>query len=284
MPMGTRLQTPEIEYILQHCGAAMLVHDAALFDRLPASADVPALRHCVTEAPRADPELPQLAVQEEDTAVVLYTSGTTGKPKGAMLTHLNIVHSAMHFQVCMQLQDGERSLLAVPASHVTGLVAVLVTMWQVAGATVLMPEFRASEFIRLAARERITHTLMVPAMYNLCLLQPDLSQHELGAWRAGGFGGAPMPEATIAELARQLPALCLMNTYGATETTSPATQLPAHLTAQRPDSVGFAMPCVELMVVDSQGKELPAGETGEIWIRGPMVVPGYWDNAQASQD
>ena len=284
VPMGTRLQSPEIAYILEHCEAVMLVHDPALAERLPSAAQVPLLRTCVTELPRADASVPQAAPQEEETAVILYTSGTTGRPKGAMLTHFNIVHSALHFQYCMDLTEAERSLLAVPASHVTGLVAVLVTMWQVAGATVLMPEFRAADFIRLAARERITHTLMVPAMYNLCLLQPDLAQHDLRAWRSGGYGGAPMPEATIAELAKQLPALRLMNTYGSTEATSPATQLPSDLTAKRPDSVGFALPCADLIVVDAEGHELPPGEAGEIWIRGPMVVPGYWANPQATRD
>ena len=104
----------------------------------------------------------------------------------------------MHFQQGMDLRAAERSLLAVPASHVTGLVAIIVAMWQTGGATVLMSEFKAPAFLALAARERITHTVLVPAMYNLCLLQPDFAEHDLSAWRIGGYGGAPMPEATIA--------------------------------------------------------------------------------------
>ena len=282
VPMGTRLQTPEIGYIVGHSGAVALVHDAELTDRLPAPGETPALTHRFTEAPRADASAPPASPDEEDTAVILYTSGTTGRPKGAMLTHLNIVHSALHFEHAMSLREGDRSLLAVPASHVTGLVAVIVAMWQAAGTTVLMPEFKAGEFIRLAERERITHTLMVPAMYNLCLLQPEFVGADLSAWRIGGYGGAPMPEPTIGALAARLPALGLINAYGATETTSPATLLPAALAAQRPDSVGLALPCADIVVMDPQGRELPPGEPGELWIGGPMVVPGYWSDPDAT--
>jgi len=259
------------------------VHDAALAPRLPAADALPGLRARFVELPRGEATFAPATPAEDDTAIVLYTSGTTGRPKGAMLAHLNIVHSALHFRHCMALRSGERSLLAVPASHVTGLVAVIVTMWEVGGATVMMPEFRADEFLALAARERITHSLMVPAMYNLCLLCADLGRHELGAWRIGGYGGAPMPEATIAALARLLPRLALVNAYGATETTSPATLLPAGLAATRPDSVGLALPCADVIAVDADGREVPRGEPGELWIRGPMVVPGYWRDADATR-
>lgn len=139
VPLGTRLQTPEIAYILDHAGAALLVHDADLAERLPAAADVPKLKHrvvaggdCAGSQPfanlRQDKIPPAADPAEEDTAVILYTSGTTGRPKGAMLAHVNIVHSALHFQYCMGLTPADRSLLAVPASHVTGLIAIIITM------------------------------------------------------------------------------------------------------------------------------------------------------------
>ena len=288
VPMGTRLQGPEVAYILGHCGAVGVVHDPELASRLPDSADAPALRTRWTEPPRAAGEAlralpPRPAVQEEDTAFILYTSGTTGRPKGAMLTHLNVVHSVLHFRHAMQLGAGERSLLAVPASHVTGLVAIILSMWGCAGCVVLMPEFKAPAFIALAARERITHTILVPAMYTLLLMQPGFASADLSAWRIGGYGGAPMPEATIATLATQLPKLELINAYGATETTSPATLLPAALAAERPDSVGLALPCAEIRVMDPEGREVAPGESGELWIRGPMVVPGYWDNPEGTR-
>ena len=282
VPIGHRLQAPEVEYILEHCGALALLHDADLADRVPGRERLPQLRHRFVDPPRGAPLREAADVPEEETAVILYTSGTTGRPKGAMLTHLNIVHSGLHFAHAMGLQHGERSVLAVPISHVTGLVGIQVAMWQAGGAMVMMREFKAAEFLRLVEAERATHTILVPAMYNLCLLQPDFGARDLSSWRTGGYGGAPMPEATIATLAERLPALGLVNAYGATETSSPVTLLPAKLASQRPDSVGLELPCAEVLVVDPDGREVPPGESGELWIRGPMVVPGYWNNPEAT--
>ena len=95
------------------------------------------------------------------------------------------------------------------------------------GAIVVVPAFQAADFVRVVAADRISHTLMVPAMYNLCLLSGEMPRHDLRCWRVGGYGGAPMPVATIDALAEQLPGLTLLNAYGATETTSPATMMPA---------------------------------------------------------
>jgi acyl-CoA synthetase (AMP-forming)/AMP-acid ligase II len=261
VPIGIRLAPPEVEYIVTDCGARLLVDGS-----LPANGgDVP-----VTE------------VDEEDTAIILYTSGTTGRPKGAMLTHFNIVHSLLHFQYCMQLGPGDRTMLAVPASHVTGVVALLLTAWCTQGTVIVLPEFKARDYLELAARERITYTILVPAMYKLCLLDAEFDRFDLSAWRVGGYGGAPMPAATIAELATKCPGLGLMNAYGATETTSPATIMPAAMTARHADSVGLTVPCGDIIVVGADGREVASGEAGELWIRGSMVVPGYWGKPEAT--
>ena len=103
-------------------------------------------------------------------------------------------------------------------------------------------------------------------MYNLCPPQPDFDRYDLLSWRIGGFGGAPMPIATIERLATNLPGLRLMNCYGATETTSPSTIMPGELTADYIDSVGLPCPGADIIVVDAEGRELPRGEIGEIRI------------------
>jgi acyl-CoA synthetase (AMP-forming)/AMP-acid ligase II len=155
-------------------------------------------------------------------------------------------------------------------------------MFAVGGCVIMLREFKARAFLELAARERMTHTLVVPAIYNLCLREPDFGRFDLSAWRIGGFGGAPMPEGTIRTLAERLPGLTLMNAYGATETTSPTTIMPMGRQAGNLDSVGAVVPCGDVKVVDDAGRELPPGESGELWIAGPMVVPGYWDNPEAT--
>jgi acyl-CoA synthetase (AMP-forming)/AMP-acid ligase II len=294
VPLGARLKAPELETALNDCGAAALIYESEYAGNLPAAATLPGLRlRILTDGTAAGAEpgaaflapagSPSHDAREEDTAIILYTSGTTGRPKGAMLTHLGIVHSALNFEACLGLRQspGERAVLTVPASHVTGLVAVLFTMLRCGGCTVMMRAFKARDFLSLAAAERLTYTIMVPAQYALCLMQPDLDAFDLGSWRIGAFGGAPMPEATIAALARAWPRLVLVNGYGATETTSPTAIMPPGLNTAHPDSVGQIVPGGAVRIVDESGRGVAPGTPGEIWIAGPMVVPGYWRNAVA---
>ena len=121
-------------------------------------------------------------------------------------------------------------------------------------------------------------------MYNLCLLQADFAQYDLSAWRIGGYGGAPMPTATIEKLAAHNRCLKLINAYGATETTSPSTLMPGELTASHLDSVGLPAPGAQIVVMDANGRELPRGEVGEIWIGGAQVIKGYWNNPTATAE
>ena len=288
VPVGVRERRPGLAYIAKQCGARAIVYDDALAEHVPHAHEAPALGLRVatsalaTLAPPHAPVPPAAESAETDVALILYTSGTTGAPKGAMLTHLAIVHSVLHYEACMGLGAGERSALAVPASHVTGLIAIIATMWRVGGTVVVVPEFKAGPFVELMARERVTHTLMVPAMYQLCLLADAFAHADLAAWRIGGYGGAPMPVATIDALAQRLPHLMLLNAYGATETTSPATLMPAGQTREHADTVGVALPCADIRVMDEAGREVAPGVAGELWIGGPMVVPGYWADPAAS--
>ena len=293
VPVGTREQRPGLVYVLRQSGARGIVFDAALANVLPDAAEAPglALRICVdgegagtlNALGRGLPPLHTAApVREEDTAVLLYTSGTTGNPKGAMLSHFNIIHSAIHYQACFGLNENDCAGLAVPASHVTGLIAVIAAMLRVGGAMLIYAEFRADQFVAIAARERMSYTLMVPAMYNLCLMRGDMDSHDLSAWRIGGFGGAPMPPSTVDAMAQKLPGLTLVNAYGATETTSPATAVPPGAFVEGNDSVGVALPCASVIAVDDDGIEVAPGVSGELWIGGPMVVRGYWDNPEAT--
>lgn len=295
VPLGTRLKGMEIAHAVNDSGAEILIFEAELADILPKPYETPMLPCRIAvggEVAGAQPfdallepiaAPPVAAVEEDDPAVILYTSGTTGRPKGAMLTGLGLVHSAMHYQYCLGLEEGERILLAVPASHVTGLVAQIAVTARLAGTLIIMKRFQAKAFLALAQHEVMTFTVLVPAMANLCLLEPSFAETDLSAWRVCGYGGASMPEATIAGLAARLPGLRLANLYGATETTSPTTVMPPGGTERHPDAVGCVVPLGEVRVVDEDGRKVPAGTVGELWIAGPMVVPGYWDAANATR-
>ena len=287
VPINIREQAPGVAAALAASGAAAVVHETGLAALIPSAEQAPSLRlrvartACLGSIAFADvldagtgPD--RLPVDEEDTLLILYTSGTTGKPKGVEFSHLAVVHSTMHSVICAGLTENDRSVIAVPLSFTGGVISSLSPVFRCAGTAVLLPEFKAAAFLSLAARERMTHTLMVPAMYELCLRQQDIP--DLPAWRVGVFGAAPMPAATVERLAARFPRLRLQNSYGATEAGGPAVFMSADETAAHPDSVGRAFTCVELMVMDEAGRELPVGETGELWIRSPSCAPRFWND------
>lgn len=295
VPLNIREQKRELTYVLNHCGAFLIVHEDDLAPRIPTLEECATLRHRISIGVVAGCECietllqePQVALaaptaQEDDVAAILYTSGTTGKPKGVILCHLNIVHSSMNFVFAMNLGPSDRSIVAVPLSHITGFVAQVTTLTYCAGTLVLLPEFKAGDFIATALREKMTHTFLVPAMYKLCLLDPTLSQLRSSPWRIAAYGGAVMPPASIADLNALLPSLHLMNCYGATETCSPATIMPIGTPARYSASVGKPVFCGEIRIMDEFGAELPPGQRGELWIAGPMVGKGYWNDPEATK-
>ncbi|UGY17687.1 class I adenylate-forming enzyme family protein [Bradyrhizobium septentrionale] len=297
VPIGTRQRQAELTFLLNDSDAKALVFESDLAGAVPPRQDVPSLVHRFAVgvvAPDAKPFADLLAapapavrapeLSEEDVAVILYTSGTTGRPKGAQLTHLGIIHSALSFARCHGLSATDRALVAVPLSHVTGLVGVALSSMIVGGCVVLMRQaFKTADFLALASREGITYSILVPTIYTLCVMSSELEAYDLSAWRIGCFGGAPMPIATIEMLAEKLPHLQLLNAYGATETTSPSTIMPRAQWRHHIDSVGITVPCGQIKVVDDDGREVPRGTPGELWIAGPMVVPGYWRRPDANE-
>jgi long-chain acyl-CoA synthetase len=163
VPLGARLKAPELDDAINDCGAAALVYESEYAGNLPEWSALPTLRLRILidgaaqgaapgsaflapiEAPAPSP------AAEEDAAFILYTSGTTGRPKGAMLTHLGIIHSTRNFALCLELGAQDRAVLTVPASHVTGLVAIVLTMLGCGGCTIMMRAFKARDFLALAA-------------------------------------------------------------------------------------------------------------------------------------
>ncbi|MGI9492280.1 MAG: class I adenylate-forming enzyme family protein, partial [Geminicoccaceae bacterium] len=190
VPVSIRTSAKEVAYFLEDSEAGLLIHDGCQDERLPKGQSASFVAFDDLED---GPDLPAVVPDEEDVAFILYTSGTTGRPKGAMLTHLNIVHAAMFYQSTMALSPADRVIATVPLNHLTGISALIATPVRAGACLILMERFNAETFLDLAEKERMTYTLMVPAMYNLCLLQEDFEKRDLSAWRLGGFGGAPMP-------------------------------------------------------------------------------------------
>jgi acyl-CoA synthetase (AMP-forming)/AMP-acid ligase II len=296
VPIGTRQRQAELKFLLNDCGAKVLIFEAELAEAIPNRAALDTLTHMfvvrgkvpgarpfseLLSAPRQSLSLP--TASEEDTAVILYTSGTTGQPKGAELTHFGILHSSLAFARSHGLTEHDRGLVAVPLSHVTGLVGVALSTMVAGGCVVLMHQaYKTPDFLALASREKITCSILVPTIYTLCVMHPKLSDYDLSSWRIGCFGGAPMPIATIELLAKHLPRLELINAYGATETTSPTTIMPREWWRDHMDSVGQVVPYGVVKVVDEAGQAVTPGASGELWVSGPMVIPRYWKRPDAN--
>ncbi len=285
--VSARARPAELDHIREDCAPAAIIYGSEFAEIVGApraatahyDVSAPAWRGAIDQKEDAPATPP---VDGEALFAILHTSGTTGRPKGAMLTHLGAIHSCLHWRDAFGLGDAERTLVCVPWAHVSGLCGAVLPFLYLGGTLVMLPEFKRRAALELAARERITHALMVPAMYGLCLLEPDLADFDLKNWRIAAYGGAPMPESTIARFAAAFPWLAMCNAYGATETTSAATIMPPGEGTARADSIGRVVPCGDIRVMNESGREVPRGIDGELWIAGPMVVPGYWRNAEAT--
>jgi len=287
VPINTREAAPETAFILEDCVAAGLIYDPGFPHAIPEEESVPTLfwRLSVDDFSKEGTEpvhQTPVEIYEDDMACLMYTSGTTGKPKGAMLSHLGTVHSMLHYEHHLGIGPSDTSLLVVPATHITGLIGLILVSLGSGAKLVMVEDFRTDTVIRIAERESMTYTIMVPAMYNLLLLREDFSKHDLSAWRVGAYGGAVMPVNTIEQLSGFLPGLNLVNAYGATETTSPTSFVPLGSDPSVFNTIGKPVACAEVLIMNGDGEECAAGQEGELWIRGPMVVKGYWNRPEAN--
>lgn len=296
--LNTRLQAPELEFMLNDSGSKLLIMDKDYYPNIEnIRNNLTSLEQIFIHGQKPFPpetlpfeELIKYAapkrivekVDEDDIAFIVYTSGTTGRPKGAMEAHINIIHSCVNYQRVMGITPEDKTLIAVPLFHITGMVAQLILFLYAGGTAVIMKEYKTDRFIELLSLEKVTHTIVVPTIYVLMLMNEKLGQYDLSSWRIAAYGGAPISEITITQLAERFPRLKLFNCYGATETASPATILPSEESLRKSASVGLPVPVGEIKICDEEGHDLEVDKIGEIWIKGPMVVPGYWNNPEAN--
>jgi long-chain acyl-CoA synthetase len=227
------------------------------------------------------------AVAAGDLAMLGYTSGTTGRPKGALITQANLVHQGDVYRVWNRITGDDRIFAAAPLFHITGMVGHL-ALSLLSGATmVLAHRFHGVETLRQIERHRCTFTVCAITAYLAMLEALDQEPHDLSSLRVAQSGGAPVSPATV-ERFRERTGVEIRNVYGLTETTSPSHATPLDRpTPVDPESgalsVGVPVPGHEQRVVDLEtGEEVPVGELGELWTRGPGVVGGYWQRPDAS--
>ncbi|HEY6492948.1 MAG TPA: AMP-binding protein, partial [Trebonia sp.] len=247
----------------------------------PGAAD---LRELVREhaGERPDP----VTLGPDDVAMLTYTSGTTGEPKGAMNTHGNVVFNACAFRAWMSLTPHDVVLGGAPLFHITGLIAHAAVAMLVPMPLVLGYRFEPATVIRLAERYRCTFTVMAITAFTALANDPSVAGADLSSLTKAYSGGAPIAPSIVERFEREVGPY-IHNVYGLTETTSPSHAVPFGRRAPVDEasgalSVGVPVFNTVVRILDDDGRELPPGETGEIATSGPMVVPGYWNRPDAT--
>jgi acyl-CoA synthetase (AMP-forming)/AMP-acid ligase II len=217
-----------------------------------------------------------VTADQDDPATLMYTSGTTGHPKGCVARHFNLVNGALNYKTARDSNEGMRSLVTVPMFHGTGLMANTLHTLACAGTTVILDGYSPDAFLSTIAEESIEFVIAVPTNYILAAEKTDPSDYDLSAWRVGAYGGAPMPATAVSRLRDAFPDLLLTDAYGTTETVAGlATLCPDQYVDEYAHTVGLPSGPVELKVIDEDGETLGPGEVGELAIKGPIVVERY---------
>tara|TARA_R100001126_G_scaffold1137_1_gene1427 strand:+ start:2255 stop:3991 length:1737 start_codon:yes stop_codon:yes gene_type:complete len=318
VPLNAWWTGPELAFGLANSGAKLLVCDAERWERIaPHRGELPDLEHALvsrSDAPLEEAEqledvlgtpkdyaalpsaeLPQVDINPEDEATIFYTSGTTGQPKGALGTHrnlcTNIMSSAYNGAIAF-LRRGEEppapvqkvGLTVIPLFHVTACSAGLMG-YVVAGHTmVFMHKWDPVKAFQLIEREKVNLTGGVPTIAWQLLEHPERANYDLSSLEAVAYGGAPAAPELVRKIHEEFGALPA-NGWGMTETMATVTGHSSEDYLNRPDSCGPPVAVADLKIVGDDGvTELPVGEVGELWARGPMVVKGYWNRPEATAE
>ncbi|BBX32915.1 putative fatty-acid-CoA ligase [Mycolicibacterium mageritense DSM 44476 = CIP 104973] len=262
--VNTRSAQPEVDFVLADAGVKV--------DLAP---DVP--------LPNGEPYVAD-GIAAADVAAFFYTSGTTGHPKGVPTTHGAFITNAENMIRCLgvprDLGSQFRTLICVPLFHVTGCNSQFLVAAYVGGTAVIMPALKVPTLIETLSAEQISFLVTVPAVYSLLLRHPDFAACDISTVSRLAYGGAPIAPSLVEELHAAFPSAKLMNGYGMTETASLITVLPDQDAVAHADSVGYAVPSVDLGIVSSGDDP----HEGELVVRGANVTNGYWNRPTANAE
>ncbi len=290
-PVNCWWQAGEIQYLLNDSGAAALFIDhgyRAHVDRIIGG--TPALRHIIEREASDDRFLsfermmtdaappPPLEIAPEDVSTIVYTSGTTGSPKGVLLTHGNILTNSRQASLLANIDEKDVILCFLPLFHVNGLVITGTSPLSKGSQIILRRNFSASEFWECVAKYRVTVFSGVPTVYQILLATPGHEGLDLSSLRYGVCGAAPMPVETIRRFEEAFD-MIIIEGYGLTESTAGATANPID-GVRKIGSIGIPFAESEIRLLDDRDEEVPQGEVGEICIRGGHVMKGYYNRPE----
>ncbi|MGO9195622.1 MAG: class I adenylate-forming enzyme family protein [Acidimicrobiales bacterium] len=308
----------EIDFALEDSGAKVVIADADRARRSAGPAERLGARILIVRAPEGtalpegaervedlldlDAELPAVAIDPDDDATILYTSGTTGHPKGAVSTHRAILQSLMGFGCRVTAEALRRPpaaapatgtataapspafILVVPLFHVTGCVAVMLSCYLGGAKLVIMYKWEPERALELIEREQVTNFVGVPTQSWDLLESPRFKEFDTSSLESVGGGGAPAPPELVRRVASNFGSGRPGIGYGMTETNAYGPQNAGEDYLSHPTSTGRGTPILEIEVRDPDGNALPTGERGEIWFHGPHLIRGYWNNPEATAE
>ena len=294
VPVNHKLTAGEVAYILENSGAKVFLFDGSL---APVAREVPAgvgkasldtaaqgFERLDTGPDGADGFRP-VDVSDGDIAEILYTSGTTGRPKGCMLAHRAVVMAAITGALAVQLDEDDRMLMAMPIWHSSPLNNWFFGTAYVGGTTVLLREYHPLHFLEAIEQERCTVYFGAPISYLLPLqVVPDFDRYDLSSMRAWIYGGGPIAPETVRELTARYRSDRFYQVYGMTETGPTGTVLRPKDHRNKAGSIGCrALPGADLRLMKTETEEAGPGETGEILLRADSVMAGYHENPEATR-
>lgn len=294
VPLDFMLTEEEISYLLNHAEAKILVAQPKancslenIKKRCPnlkeiiLASKVDGFLDFRKELKNSSPDLLEFKIDEKDYAIIFYTSGTTGAPKGVLVNYRQLSAPPKALEYFVDLNKDDICLCAVPFSHLGGLVYIQSMLWF--GLTVvLMERFSPLEFLKNIPKYKITSFWIVPSMYYAFLNLKEFEELDLSSLRwIVTFGASSSPDA-LRRFHKFCPQAHLLNGWGLTETNAPTTVI--KMGSNKIESVGKPPPWIEVKIVDEEGKEVPLGQTGEIVVKGWTVSGGYYKNPQATQE
>lgn len=323
-PLNSWWTGEELEYGLSDSGARLAIVDDQILERIkPHLGSLPALENVIVARMESEPDsekvhamesligrvndwhklervgLPALDLKPDDDATIMYSSGTTGRPKGILATHRGIISNMMNSvanQTRSFFRKGEAppepdptapqkaTLLSIPFFHATGSFAVLVPSFLTGSKIVTMYKWDAGEALPIIEREKITAFGGVPAIAWQVLEHPDRDKYDLSSVEAVSYGGAPSAPELVSTIKRRFKEATPANGWGMTETCATATLNLAEDYINRPDSAGLPGPAMRLKTVDPEGKTLGPNEIGELWCFGPANAKLYWNRPDATAE
>jgi fatty-acyl-CoA synthase len=292
VPVNARLTPPEARYVLDHAGATVVVHGRdhgeladALRDVVPTwVAAEPPTAGGTASLPyeellaAADPEPRDQPVGLDDPCLIMYTSGTTGRPKGAVLTHGNMTWNAVNQLLGFDFGQEERTLALAPLFHIGGLNGTVNPTLLRGGCAVIVRRFESAETLRVIEEQRVNSFFAVPTMLDAMARRPEFRTRDLSALRTIGAAGAAVPLPTLRTWLDR--GVTMQQAYGMTEAAPGCTVLDSADAERKVGSAGKPVFFTDLRVVRPDGTETDAGEIGEVVVSGPNVMAGYWEDPE----